>query len=100
MTFLVVTLQICKSQGTRPESNMYLFWIQILFCVLLILPGVIEPANMTRRRGLHLESISLVPIHQPRSIKRIQVFESKLNTYLTQLCTLRGSLVLATHQMT
>uniref|UniRef100_A0A0E9WCD6 Uncharacterized protein n=1 Tax=Anguilla anguilla TaxID=7936 RepID=A0A0E9WCD6_ANGAN len=51
-------------------SHTYLSWIQILLRALPILPGVIQPANMTRRWGLHffLKSISLVPIHQTRSV--------------------------------
>uniref|UniRef100_A0A0E9S622 Secreted protein n=1 Tax=Anguilla anguilla TaxID=7936 RepID=A0A0E9S622_ANGAN len=40
---------------------------------------------MTRVGFVLFETILLVPIHQTRSVKRIKVFESRTNTYLTQV---------------
>uniref|UniRef100_A0A0E9SA16 Uncharacterized protein n=2 Tax=Anguilla anguilla TaxID=7936 RepID=A0A0E9SA16_ANGAN len=37
---------------TSPGSSAYLFRIQMLFCALLVLRGVIEPASMPRGRGV------------------------------------------------
>uniref|UniRef100_A0A0E9WSJ4 Uncharacterized protein n=1 Tax=Anguilla anguilla TaxID=7936 RepID=A0A0E9WSJ4_ANGAN len=36
----------------RPGSNTYMFRTQIILRAPLILPGVTEPANMTRRWGV------------------------------------------------